>query len=202
MLTGYPQVLTQREVLEQFYGLPRTRETEAHPFVRWKTVERVVEELDVSSGLREAGETVHEAGLAGAVRSDQTDDLPFPQLEGDVINSVQASVGHGELRRAQSERSLRTFGIERCSSGAWRGCLLHVRLGRWSFTVGASAPDAFLDELPHLAVGAGDSNRVQHCGQDQADAGDERVVRSEIEQPIGQDEAQPQRREESSDHRS
>jgi hypothetical protein len=45
---------------------------------------------------QEAGEHAHRGGLAGAIGAEKTDDLPFFDLEGDVVDSDSTSVSLGE----------------------------------------------------------------------------------------------------------
>ena len=56
-------------------------------------VQRLAHELDMAGlTVEQAGNGVQSGGLAGAVGTDQRDDLALVDLEGNALNSVDAAV--------------------------------------------------------------------------------------------------------------
>ena len=94
-------------------------------------------------------------------------------------------------------------GVERrACRGAqrWRQRLRPAPMVRAALACGRRSQALLRRELPHLPVGAGDPDRVRDSHEDEPDAGQERVVGPEVEQPVREDEAHPERSEETTDH--
>ncbi len=117
-------------------------------------------EVDAPAGRHEAGDAVDEGGLAGAVRADQSDELPGSHLEVDAVDGPQATERHAHLGRASSRV------MTRAPPRRWRDA---ARLDRRRPVVGR-ADVGFGDEpLRRQPEPAGDALRVEDRREDQAE---------------------------------
>src|SRR5688500_12772993 len=91
-LERHGQVLGHRERREDPSVLERAAEAVTSPAVGGPRRHVLPAEDDPAVvGLEETGHEVEDGGLAGAVRSDQTEDLAWRELEGHVVDGADAT---------------------------------------------------------------------------------------------------------------
>ena len=100
-LGGDHEVLAHREVVEQLRALPRTGEAAAGAHVRRHPCEIVPVELGTARVPHEARDRVDERRLAGAVRSDQPDQLTLLDGDVDLVDGAHAAEAHGQAGRGE-----------------------------------------------------------------------------------------------------
>ena len=93
---GDGDVLADLEVVEQVGVLPRPRQAAAGSLVRRQRTDVLPVERDAPRERDEARDRVDQRRLAGAVRSDQADQLALADLEVDVLERVDAAECDGQ----------------------------------------------------------------------------------------------------------
>ena len=95
---GQPDVLADRQPVEDVWHLRLDADTHAGDLVRELTGDRLAAKRDRARGRDElAGQRLEEGALAGAVRADQAAQLHLLQGEGDVVISDHAAEAHGQM---------------------------------------------------------------------------------------------------------
>src|SRR4029078_4192792 len=84
MASGHHQVLAYGQIVEQFDRLPRARQPAPRPDVGPLVAYLVARQGNRSGERHESADGIDEGGLAGTVRSDQTDQLAVLDIEVDV----------------------------------------------------------------------------------------------------------------------
>ena len=100
-LGGDPEVVLDREVVEQLQRLPGAAEPEPLALVGGEVLDVAAVEADPARRRDEPGEAVDERRLAGPVGTDQPDDLAFLDVEVDLVDGAQAAERHRHRRRLQ-----------------------------------------------------------------------------------------------------
>ena len=120
-LRSHSQVLAHREVVEQLRALPRPREAAPGAGVRRQSGEIPSVELDHARVANEAGDRVDEGRLAGAVGTDQADELSLLDGEIDAFDCVHAAETDREAVRREDDRHVEAASARlRCRACAVR----------------------------------------------------------------------------------
>ena len=100
-LCGHHQIFPYGEVVEQLRALPGSGEPPLRAHVRRQPCEIAAVELGTARGTDEPGDRVDERRLAGAVRSDQPDQLTL--LDGDVdgVDGPHTPEANRQARRGE-----------------------------------------------------------------------------------------------------
>ena len=91
MVRRHRDVLLHGQIVEQLDRLPRAGETQARPLVRRLPRQVAAVEHHAAAVADEAGDRVDERRLAGAVRSDQAEELSGLDLQVDVDQRPHAA---------------------------------------------------------------------------------------------------------------
>jgi hypothetical protein len=99
---GGDEVFSDGEVVEQLDGLERADQAELGPSMRRQPGQWTAGEIHGTGGVgQEPADRFDGGGLAGTVGSDQAEQLPFGDIEVDVVEGVHATEAHRQVAYGQ-----------------------------------------------------------------------------------------------------
>ncbi len=104
-MTPNQEVLQHRGIFKQLNVLEGTGDTESRDFMGRQMRDRLAFEDDLPGTQPvEVADEVEDGRLAGAVRSDQREDLMRQDLEGHIVHGLEAAELHREVLRLEQRR--------------------------------------------------------------------------------------------------